>query len=48
MPYRRSGVSAHMHGVIPFFVHYQQNRRLKVLNREALRLCRGAWHSKIW
>jgi len=30
------------------FVHHQQNRRRKVLNREALRLCRGAWHSKIW
>jgi len=25
-----------------------QNRRQKVFNRGALRLCRGAWHSKIW
>jgi len=25
-----------------------QNRRQKVFNRGALRLCRAAWHSKIW
>jgi len=25
-----------------------QNRRQKVFNRGALRLCRGAWHSEIW
>ena len=30
------------------FLHYQQNRRRKVLNREALRLCKGSWNSKIW
>ena len=30
------------------FIRYQQNRRRNVLNRDALRLCSGAWHSKIW
>jgi len=30
------------------FVRYQQNRRRKVFNRKALRLCNGAWHPKIW
>jgi len=25
-----------------------QNRRQKIFIREALRLCKGAWHSKIW
>jgi len=33
-----------------FFSHFvlQQNRRQKVVNREALRLCSGAWPLKNW
>jgi len=30
------------------FVRYQRNRRRKVLNREALRLCRGSWQKIHW
>ena len=30
------------------FVRYQQNRPRKLFNREALRLRRRTWHSKIW
>jgi len=30
------------------FVRFPQNHSRKVLNREALRLCKGSWYSNIW